>query len=99
MAFYKLPRLQKISGDFSALPLPLQSCASASPFGASPWPLQGRTAPYRALHRFIAVPVHGRTASWQPRGVPFGGIWAYRGRTWAGEALVRRLTRHRVPSS
>ncbi len=91
MAFYKLPRLQKISGDFSALPLPLQSCASASPFGASPWPLQGRTVP-----SLPSVPVHGRTASWQPRGVPFGGIWAYRWRTWAGGALVGLLLRNRV---
>jgi hypothetical protein len=90
MAFYKLPRLQKISGDFSALPLPLRSCASASPFGASPWPLQGRTALSASPVQTFAVSVHGRTALWQPRGVPFGGIWAYRGRIGGVRGLVRR---------
>ena len=70
MAFYKLPRLQKNSGDFSALPLPLQSCAS-------PWPLQGRTAPSRRisgadLRSARTWPYRFMAASWR-------ALWRYLG--------------------
>jgi hypothetical protein len=67
MAFYKLPRLQKISGDFSALPLLLQS-------SASPWPLQGRTVP-----ALPSVPVHGRTWPYRFMAAPWRALWRYLG--------------------
>ena len=83
MARYKLPRLQKNSGSFSALPVSLHRRAwftSALPFSA-PSPRQRISG--AALHRFIAVPVHGCSgfvaASWYGLWLDLGVFGAYVG--------------------
>ena len=72
MARYKLPRLQKNSGSFSALPVSLHRRAwftSALPFAA---PVQPFHCASPALHRFIAVPVHGCSGF---VAAPWYGFW------------------------
>ena len=90
MAFYKLPRLQKISGSFSALLVSLHRRAwftSALPFSAPVQPFTVPALPFTASSQcpYMAVP-----ASWQPRGTASGVVRAYSVRTWVGEALVGR---------
>lgn len=72
MARYKLPRLQKNSGSFSALPVSLHRRAmftSALSFAAPVQPLR-RASP--AIHRFIAVPVQGCSCF---MAAPWHGLW------------------------
>ena len=88
MARYKLPRLQKNSGSFSALPVSLHCRAwftSALPFSA---PVQPFTVPALPLTASSQCPYMAVPASWQPRGTASGVFWAYSVRTWGGEVLV-----------
>ena len=90
MARYKLPRLQKNSGSFSALPVSLHRrdwFTSALPFAAPVQPFTVPALPFTASSQCpcVAVP-----ASWQPRGTASGVFWAYSVRTWGGEALAGR---------
>ena len=96
MARYKLPRLQKNSGSFSALPVSLHRRAwftSAFPFSA---PVQPFTVPALPFTASSQCPCMAVPASRQPRGTASGVFWAYSVRTWGGEVLVGALRRLRV---